>query len=67
MINFFDVHVISTLVIYFFKSLLQKSSYTISMSIQYYNLYHIYNISPFLIRHNVFGLFKHTVHETTPV
>ena len=63
MIKFFDGHVISTLVIYFFKSLLQKSSYTIYMNIQYYNLYHIYNISPFLIKHNVFGLLRHTVQE----
>ena len=29
-IKFFDVHVISTLIVYFFKSLLQKNSYTLS-------------------------------------
>ena len=62
-IKFFDVHAISTLIIYFLKSLLHKSSYTISWI--YYNLYHIYNVSPFLIRHNVFGLLRHTVHEDT--
>ena len=37
---------------YFFKSLFHKSSYTISWI--HYNLYQIYNISPFLIRHNKF-------------
>ena len=49
--KFFVVHVISTLVIYFFESLLHKSSYTISWI--YHNLYQIYNISLFLIRHNL--------------
>ena len=37
---------------YFFKSLFHKSSYTISWI--HYNLYQIYNISPFFIRHNKF-------------
>ena len=40
MMKFFDVHVISTLIIYFFKSLLHKSSYTISW---------IYNIIIYII------------------
>ena len=35
------------------------------MNIQYYYLYHINNIPPFLIRHNVCGLLRHTVHEGT--
>ena len=35
------------------------------MSTGYYNLYHIYDISTFLIRHNVSGLLRHTVHEDT--
>ena len=50
-IKFFDVHVILTLIIYFLKLflfLLRKSSHTVSWT--YYNLYHIYNISPFPIR-----------------
>ena len=36
-----------------------KGSYTISGI--YYNLYQIYNTSPFLIRHNVFGYRKFNV------
>ena len=64
-IKFFDVHLISTLSIYFFKSLLHKSSHTISW--MYCNRYHIYNISPFLVRHNVFGLLRHNAHEDTSV
>ena len=36
-----------------------KGSYTISGI--YYNLYQIYNISPFLIRRNVFGYRKFNV------
>ena len=35
------------------------------MNIQCYNLYHIYNILPLLIRHNAFGLLRYTVHEDT--
>ena len=68
----FDAHVISTFIIYFFKSLLYKSSYTISWI--YHNLYHVYNISPFNKRHNVFGyqktnadVLRHTVHEDTSI
>ena len=49
MIEFYDVHVVSTLIIYFFRSLSHKSSHTVSWT--YYNLDHIYNTSPFLIRH----------------
>ena len=52
--------------------LLSKSSYTISGV--YYNLYQIYNISPFFIRRNVFGyqkfnveVLRHTVREGTSV
>ena len=53
-LKFFDVHVISTLIIYFFKSFLHKSSHTISWI--YYNIYHIYNMSPFLMRLNTIYL-----------
>ena len=47
-IKFFVVHVISTLTICFCKSLLHKSSYTLSWI--YYNLYQVYYI---FIRHNL--------------
>ena len=46
-IEFFDVHVISLSL----KSFLYKSLYTITRI--YYNIDYIYNISPFLLRHNV--------------
>ena len=52
-VEFFNVHVTSTFVIYFFKSLLYKSSHTISWILC--NLCHIYNISPFFMSRNVFG------------
>ena len=64
--KFFDVHIILTLIIYFLKTLLHKICYTISW-IYYYYYYYIYNISPFLIRNNVFGLLKHPVHEDISV
>ena len=71
-IKFFDVRVISIFIIYFSKSLWYKSSYTISWI--YYNLYHIYNTSPFFIMHNVLDyqktnveVLRHTVHENTSV
>ena len=61
-----------TFIIYFFKSLSYKGSYKISWI--YYNLYHIYNISRLLPRHNVFGyqkpnvkVLRNTVHEDTSV
>ena len=46
-INFVDIHVISTLLIFFLKSLMYKSSHAIPRI--YYPLYHIYSISLFLI------------------
>ena len=46
-IKFFDVHVISLSL----NSFLYKSLYTITRIC--YNIDHIYNISPFLISHNV--------------
>ena len=52
--------------------LLSKISCTILLV--YCNIFHIYNMSPFLTKHNVFGhqkinveVLRHTVHEDTSV
>ena len=47
-IEFFHGHSISTFIVHFIKSLPYKNAYTTSWI--YYNIYDIYNISPFLIR-----------------